>query len=375
MPGNYPVRCLSCGQTSRLITRSLRLCVNCIRTRFDEVKNQISATHRSSRIKYGLPHSVPADKSGISCHLCGNKCRIPKQERGFCGLRENQNNILVHLAGSRDNGLVSWYHDPLPTNCVADWVCAGGSEAGYSQYSYSKSAEYGYQNLAVFYEACTFNCLFCQNWHYREITLVSGKSRAEDLVNSISETTSCICFFGGDPTPQMEHALAVARLARERKKSDILRICWETNGSMDQSFLKEAASISLESGGCIKFDLKAFDERLNFALCGVSNKQTLENFRWLANIGSSRPDPPSLVASTLLVPGYVDVDEVKRIADFISSIDRSIPYVLLAFYPSFQMNDLPCTSSRHAEASLIAARAAGLQRVRLGNTHLLSDNY
>lgn len=54
--------------------------------------------------------------------------------------------------------------------------------------------------------------------------------------------------------------------------------------------------------GTVKFDLKAFDENLHYSLCGVSNRQTLENFRRLSRRGTEAKGV-FLVASTLLVPG------------------------------------------------------------------------
>jgi pyruvate formate lyase activating enzyme len=133
--------------------------------------------------------------------------------------------------------------------------------------------------------------------------------------------------------------------------------------------------LSLKSGGCIKFDIKAWDERMHHALCGVSNKKTLENFRWLSRFISQRPDPPFLVASTLLVPGYVDAAEVSKIAGFISDLDPEIPYRLLAFHPEFMLSDLPTTSRTHALRCREAARQAGLRRISVGNVHLLADSY
>ena len=150
------------------------------------------------------------------------------------------------MGGTAEGAAVSWYFDPLPTNCVADWVCAGGSGAGYPKWSHKKGAEHGYVNLAVFYQACTFDCLFCQNWHYRERSLTSKTHTAEELAESVNASTSCICFFGGDPTPQMPHALAAAKLARKQNRKRILRICWETNGSMSPELLEEMMSLSLE---------------------------------------------------------------------------------------------------------------------------------
>jgi len=261
----------------------------------------------------------------------------------------------------------------LPTNCVADWVCPAGTGAGYPAFAYREGVEYGYKNLAVFYHACSFDCLFCQNWHYRQ--LVSGQTwvTASKLAEAVDDCTACICFFGGDPTPQLPHAIYASKLAVEKSRGRILRICWETNGSMHPALLRPMAELSLNSGGCIKFDLKAWSEEIYIALCGASNNRTFDNFKRLAEYSKRRPSPPLLVASTLLVPGYVDREEVAGIAAFISSLDPDIPYALLAFHPDFLMTDLPATSRHQAMECLEAARAAGLSRVRLGNIHLLHD--
>jgi pyruvate formate lyase activating enzyme len=131
-------------------------------------------------------------------------------------------------------------------------------------------------------------------------------------------------------------------------------------------------SLSLESGGCVKFDLKAMNKNIHYALCGVDNTRTLENFAAAAKYIPRRPQPPPLVASTLLVPGYIDAREVKAIASFIAEQDPNIPYALLGYHGDFLMTDLPATSSKQAEECLEAAKVAGLKRVRLGNVHLLS---
>jgi pyruvate formate lyase activating enzyme len=86
-------------------------------------------------------------------------------------------------------------------------------------------------------------------------------------------------------------------------------------------------------------------------------------------------DPPLVIASTLLVPGYVDAHEIGLIAGFIASPNPNIPYALLAFAPQIYMQDLPRTSVGHAEAAEEAARAAGLTSVCIGNRHLLSRDY
>jgi pyruvate formate lyase activating enzyme len=258
---------------------------------------------------------------------------------------------------------------------VADFVCPAGTGSGYPRYAYARGPEYGYKNLAVFYHACSFNCLFCQNYQFKEETFAPGTLHARDLAAGADDRTSCICYFGGDPSPQILHALKAAKLALKRNPDRILRICWETNGAVGQPYLDMMAEVSLQSGGCIKFDLKAWDEGLHRALCGVTNKKTLDNFQHLARLTLQRPDPPFLIASTLLVPGYVDYQEVGAIARYISSLSPDIPYSLLAFYPRFYLKDLPTTSRKHALRCQEVARQAGLRRIHIGNTHMLSEAY
>jgi pyruvate formate lyase activating enzyme len=77
------------------------------------------------------------------------------------------------------------------------------------------------------------------------------------------------------------------------------------------------------------------------------------------------------VASTLLVPGYVNAAEVGAIARVIAGLNPDIPYSLLAVHPQHLMADLPTTARVEAEACLEAALGAGLTRVRIGNVHLL----
>ncbi len=360
--------CKKCGRVSEGIAKVLSLCSQCIRKANSQSLTEIGEIHALSRERFGLPDYPPSASGGIQCKLCQNKCKIPAGNRGYCGVRKNKDGNL--MGGTAEAAVVSWYYDPLPTNCVADWVCAAGG-VGYPKWAYRPKTEQGYLNLAVFYQACTFNCLFCQNWHYRERSLSNQTHTAAELAESVTPSTSCICFFGGDPTCQLPHALAASKLARRQNKKRILRICWETNGSMNPQLLDKMMGLSLESGGCVKFDLKAMDKNIHLALCGVDNSRTFENFAAAARRIPERPEPPPLIASTLLVPGYIDAKEVRAIASFIAEQDPNIPYALLGFHGDFLMTDLPATSWKQAETCLEAAREAGLKRVRLGNIHIL----
>ena len=365
--------CQYCGKTSKIVSKVIGFCADCIRAHFDEVWPKIKKVHDHSRRAYGLPVDPPHATDGISCRLCVHMCKIPEGGRGFCGLRRVESGKLK--GGRPHEGNLSYYYDPLPTNCVANFVCPASQRCGYPLYSVSNGPEYGYKNLAVFYNACSFNCLYCQNYHFKEHTFSSGTVSAKELAGKVDRKTSCICYFGGDPTPQILHSIKTARLALKQASGRILRICWETNGAMQEPFLDMMAEISLLSGGCIKFDLKAWNDGIHHALCGVTNRKTLENFKKLSIWIPKRPEPPFLIASTLLVPGYVDESEVNAIARYIAALNPEIPYSLLAFYPHFYLKDLPTTSRTHAFRCKEVAERAGLRHVHIGNIHLLGEDY
>ncbi|MBC7217345.1 MAG: radical SAM protein [Candidatus Caldatribacterium sp.] len=338
--------CRICGVKSFLVADTLGLCRRCIVENFSQALPHIEKVHAKIRKSFGLPY--PAHGGSPLCSICVHACG--GETISFCGLLEGGR----RWAGTAEKGLLEWYYDDLPTNCVATPFCP-------------ERKHFGYQNLAVFYAGCSFNCLFCQNWHFH--TLLAERKplvSVEELLKAVHPRVACVCFFGGDPGPQVAHALAFARRVLGR-----LRICWETNGAVHPEIIRIMYKFSCESGGILKVDVKAFDERIHLALTGVSNRRTLENFLWLAQ-ESKKYDRPTVVASTLLVPGYVTGEEVERIATFIARVNPDIPYVLLGFAPNFFFDNLPTTSVNHAEEALERCKRAGLRNVSIGNRFLLS---
>ena len=361
-----PSRCSLCGR-ERIVSAALSVCRQCILDGFPAVENAVLEAHSRARSKFRLPIAPPDE--GVQCSQCVNMCRVGDGGLGYCGIRRANDGDVVRVT---KGAVLEWYYDPLPTNCVAEFVCPAGTGCGHPKYSKARGSEHGYKNLAVFYGACNFSCLFCQNWHFRKLTRArSPVMSSARLASKVDRKTACICYFGGDPTPQVEHAIETSRIAVEERGP--VRICFETNGSMNRKYLREMAELSYESGGCIKFDLKTWNPNLNRALCGTDNRWTLNNFRWLADFAAKNDDRgiPLLIASTLMVPGYVEEEEISDLAGFIASLDDEIPYSLLAFSPSFMMTDLPTSSEKDAKACLNAARSAGLKTVRLGNAHLV----
>lgn len=372
-PDGRPPVCPVCKRKMIGMGLGVGVCPDCIRDRWKESQCRVAAIHARSRREFQLPVRPPMTPGGLRCDLCFLRCQMGPDEKGYCGVRTGTAESFRR--DGRDRALASYYFDPIPTNCVADWVCPGGTGAGFPKYAHDRGPEAGYYNLAVFFESCNLNCLFCQNASFKRSHIVKPASTwrsVEELARTVTDRTSCICFFGGDPIPQLPYALRAAERAKELNPGRILRICWETNGGAHPAWLKRMARISMETGGCVKVDLKAWHPNIHRALCGFDNSRILRNFALLARWAKLRPDPPLVVASTLLTPGYVGEEDVWHLASFIAGLNPDIPYVLLAFAPQFRMEDFPTTSKAQAEACLDAAQRAGLRYVQLANRHLLS---
>ncbi len=379
-PGSWrkEKECKICGKKGVDISEVIGVCVNCLREDPGDALKIAIVPHKKSREMFNLPLEPPRDPSGLRCGLCDLDCRIPKHGKGFCGLVENRDGRIRRYGGTPVRGVVEWYYDPLPTNCVAWWFCPGCTGLGYPKYAYRRGAERGYYNLAVFYGACNLDCLFCQNWtHKKLVTERKAIMSSEELASKADWRVTCICFFGGDPSPQVIHAISTARIALRKagEEKRVLRICWETNGHFNPKIMKVVSDLSLVSGGIVKFDLKAWTSSVYKALTGIDIGKVYDNAKYVLERAPERPEVPLFTASTLLVPGYVDEYEVREIARFLASFDRDTPYTLLAFHPDYMLSDLPPTSRRHAKKALNAAREEGLRRINIGNQWLLGDYY
>jgi len=335
----------------------------------------ITEAHQRARETFGLPTRAPHSVGGILCNICSHECRIGDGEVGYCGLRKNLDGRLLSDV-STEKAFLYAYLDPQVTNCCAAWFCPAGTGAGYPKFAYRDGPERGYYNLAVFFYGCNFNCLFCQNISHKQLE-VAEETTADQLVNTTLSNSriSCWCFFGGSPEPQLPFAINASRKMLKALPTDrILRICFEWNGCGNSRLVERAAEVALKSGGNLKFDLKCFNPALSLALSGVDNSAAYANFKLVYDkFYHGRPALPVLTATTLLVPGYTDAEEVEGIASFIADIDESIPYSLLVFSPHHMMTDLPITPLKQVEECYRKAKEY-LKRVNIGNVNLLTGS-
>ena len=376
--------CKFCGRNDNFISSVLEICRDCILSqKWSIVKSHVLSIHKKVRQLEELPEAPPKADSNIKlkCNFCLNECSLSENELSnisYCGLRNINKNESGELPfPTRNEGYIHGYIDANPTNCCNSWFCPAGSSNGYPAFSVTNGPEYGTYSYAAFLYGCSFNCLFCQNWSHKRI-IRQHLNDIETLANQIvkNKKITCLCYFGGTPEAQLPFSINLARTILDKiKKSGenrIFRICWEWNGSGNPKLVEKCMEIAIKTGGNIKFDLKSYNEKLNLALCGVSNRRTFENFKFLAEnyYGKRGKEMPEMSACTLMVPGYVNHEEVEQIAKFVSELNSEIPYSLLVFHGDYQMRDLPITPRKQAEKCLEVAKNY-LQRVNLGNKFLL----
>ena len=369
--------CKRCGARGVVVSDVIGLCVNCIRAGSRPPRD----LHVESRSRFGLSLDY-SSASGLPCTICGRRCSIANGSSGFCGYRVRAGSAVKASTGSYELAVGLYYYDPHPTNCVALPVCPAATGLGYPDYALRENGERGYYNIAVFYGGCNLDCIYCQNWEYREM---ASKAKpllgVQDLVKAVNSRTTCVCYFGGDPGPFAPHAIMASEKMIERARQiglRVFRICWETNGLWNPALLKRATELSLKTGGIVKIDFKAWSPEVYGVLCGIEEKHVRlirDNIKLVAEYFKARSKPPILVVSTLLVPGYVDEYEIDQMTKFVAGINPEIPYIFLGFHPDYMLLDLPTTSWRHAEKAVRIAKENGLRNVWVENTFLLGHAY
>ena len=173
--------CPSHENKEKLASRSIGHCGSCI-SKDSSLVDYALTVHQNIRIRDGLVPRVPAGGS-IVCPDCGNHCRLEEGQIGFCHLRMAQGGQIIKRFSEK--AMVSWYFDPLPTNCVADWVCPVTNNV---------ELVFGRQrlnNLAVFYGSFIGVSIYSHFSGRQEIfdtakTISSNESDPQIIVNKIA---------------------------------------------------------------------------------------------------------------------------------------------------------------------------------------------
>ncbi len=199
----------------------------------------------------------------------------------------------------------------------------------------------------------------------RRSPLCPGKLDASQVVWSIQgwgPARNIVAFTGGDVCCRAEF---YAKAAEEIKKQcSRMWVLLETNG---YGLTPRNLEI-LASGGVDSFwlDIKAYDEETYRRLCGTTNRWILEAPARIMDMGFV------LEVLTLYIPGWVEVDQIRRIAELVAEVDREIPFTILAFFPEFKLRNIRGPNLWEMVSAFMAAREAGLKKVKLGNVEVFA---
>ena len=139
--------------------------------------------------------------------------------------------------------------------------------------------------------------------------------RDEEVMNALSDLDlERVHFVGGEPT--MYPGLAeLARFAHD--DMGVVTKIGHSNGANVPPECTDEANISI----------KTLRDDIHLDHCGVPSSVVQSNVRTAYENGVK------LDASSVLIPGLIDVEEILRIAEFVSSVDDSIPYHIIGYIP------------------------------------------
>ncbi len=167
-----------------------------------------------------------------------------------------------------------------------------------------------------------------------------------------------LAFTGGDLTCNPKYYAKSAEKIKEETDGK-LWVLIESNG---YALTKENLKI-LKEGGVDSYwlDIKAYDNNVYKKLCGTSNKTVLKSLELIVDLDFT------VEVLTLFIPGFVETNQHKQIAQLIADIDEEIPITLLAFFPTYKLVDNRKPTFDEMMTSYAEMKAMGLKNIRLGN--------
>ncbi len=204
------------------------------------------------------------------------------------------------------------------------------------------------------------HCGYCKLENVRG-PLCPGKLSPDQVVLSVQgfgPARNIVAFTGGDIACCADFYAEVTEKIKDvcgRK----LHVLLETNGyGLTPDNLDLLASAGLDS---FWLDIKAYDEETYKRLCGTTNKWILELPKEIIDRGFV------LEVLTLYIPGWVETDQIVKIAEIVYEADPKIPFTILAFFPIYKLSDNRPPTLMEMIKTYFEVKRVGLRNVKLGN--------
>jgi pyruvate formate lyase activating enzyme len=245
----------------------------------------------------------------IQCFACGHRCLVKPGRDGVCRVRFNDDGTLL-----------------VPHGYVGALACDPIEKKPFFHVLPGSDA------LTFGMLGCDFHCGYCQNWvtsqMLRDVDAVAQPrmTTPEQLVDlAFKHGAPMVASSYNEPLITSEWAVDVFKEARQRG----LRCAYISNGNGTPQVL----DFIRPHVDAYKVDLKTFNPKNYRQLGGV-----LENVTDTIRMLKERGFWVEIV--TLVVPGLSDdPDDLKRMAEFLASVDPLMPWHMTAFHPDYKMTD------------------------------------
>jgi pyruvate formate lyase activating enzyme len=277
------------------------------------------------------------DEKKVRCFLCAHHCLIKEGKRGICAVRQNKDGTLYSLVYGK---LIAMNIDPIEKKPLFHF------QPGSTSFSISTIG-------------CNFQCDHCQNFEISQYPRlhenILGQDATPESVVEAAQRNACssISYTYTEPTIFFEFAYDCARLAHEKGIKNV----FVSNGYTSPEATRVIAPF-LDGNN---IDLKG-DEDFYKNLCSAKLEPVKETIRLMKELGVW------VEVTTLIITDYNDSEEQMRdIAEFIKSVDMSIPWHVTQFYPTHKLTDKPRTPVKTLRRAREIGFQSGLKYVYEGN--------
>jgi len=296
-------------------------------------------------------HTVPArywhrlPDGRIQCDLCPRYCKLHGDQRGFCFVRERQDDHMVLTSYGRSTGFCI---DPIEKKPLYHFIPG------------SKVLSFGTAG-------CNLGCLFCQNWSIsksREMERLSAVAFPETIAQAAKELScSSVAFTYNDPVIFLEYAVDAAKICHGLG----IRSVAVTAGYIGQDARKEF----FKHMDAANVDLKGFTEEFYHRICAGHLQPVLDTLVYLHN-----ETDVWLEVTCLLIPGENDSeDEINRMTGwFVEQLGPNVPIHFTAFHPDWKMLDTPATRASTLHMARSIAMRNGIRYAYIGNVFAPAAN-
>ncbi len=318
---------------------SLSGCSLCLLPRISAARNFFTGSGLPgaglSRVEARYYRKLP-DRE-IRCDLCPRFCQLGDKERGFCGVRENQDGRYYTLVYGQ---VASLNVDPIEKKPFFHFL--PGSEA-----------------FSLATAGCNLSCKFCQNWEISQMRpeQVKNISLPPEALVASCERYDCpvIAYTYTEPVVFFEYMYDSSLLSRKKGIRNVV----VTAGYINPEPLADLLRVV----DAVKVDLKAFDQNFYSEYVRGELQPVLQTIKQIARSGTW------LEIVYLVIPTLNDnPSEIRDMCRYLrNEIGPDYPVHFSRFHPMYLVKNLPPTPVSTLEKLREVALAEGLHHVYVGN--------